>query len=74
MNAPREPEHGQDGWNLVDYDWDDETGESVTVYEKHVYGMRRETSVHREQRKWWTPPHKRSYPAEMARDDRYERE
>lgn len=57
MSSPR---NGQDGWSLVDYEWDVNTGESLTIYERSVYGMSEERTVQRTQRTYWLPAHLRS--------------
>lgn len=58
MNGPK---HGQDGWELVKYEWDERTGEGQFSYrrdrDRGVDGRMAETTdVKRQQMNWWSPP------------------
>ena len=44
-----EPRHGQDGWFLSDFEWFEETGEGVFIYERIVRGVVEECEWIRQQ-------------------------
>lgn len=51
--------NGQDGWVLVEYEWSEDDGESLSTYERSVYGMTQHATVQRTQRLYWLPEHQR---------------
>ncbi len=63
------PVHGIGGWELVDYDWDEEVGWARLTYERIVDG-RLETFEHvQEQRNFWISPEVRAQLALLPDGD-----
>jgi len=56
-----EPRHGHNGWQLVDYEWDEDTGNARFSYKRHQTSERK--NVNRPQLDHYTPPEKRFDPA-----------
>jgi hypothetical protein len=53
MNPAR---HGEDGWELIEYSWDEDTGDCIFVYERIVEGILETQTSEKKQMKYWVHP------------------
>ena len=50
------PVHGQEGWILVEYSWDEDTGNAYYLYERTVEGILQTERVEKPQTLYWVHP------------------
>ncbi len=50
------PVHGEDGWELVEYDWNEDTGKAEFFYERTVDGKLETQYKYFTQHNFWVHP------------------